>query len=127
MRENFDNAGVARKVATLLALPTADRAIELASLAGNFEGWMKDNFNLQAHQLAQLAAMPINFQNKLGRAIANYTMWGLAVQFQKDEKKDEDPEFKDLIIQGHEQWQDEARIALLTPLFIRIAYRYSRR
>ncbi len=127
MRENFDNAGVARKVATLLALPMADRAIELASLAGNFAGWMKDNFNLQAHQLAQLAVMPISFQNKLGRAIANYTTWGLAVQFQKDEKKDEDPEFKDLIIQGLEQWQDEARIALLTPLFIRIVYRNSRR
>jgi len=125
MKENLDNAGVARKVALLLALPMAERVHELHFLAANFVEWMKENFNLQEHQQAQLNGMPIDFQESLGKAISNYLKRGFAVQFQKDEKEEqEDPEFKELSTLGVELWEEPEPEQVWSPLFFRIHYRY---
>jgi len=123
MKENLDNAGVARKVALLLALPIAERVIELRIMTDNFAAWMEQNFNLKNHQLAQLNNLPAEFRKQLGQAISNYLMQGHVLQFQKDEKEAEDPDFKELIVHGLEQWQDDTMEMALTPLFVRISYR----
>lgn len=123
MKENLDNAGVARKVAMLLTLSTAERAIELRIMTANFATWMEQNFSLKSYQLAQLNNLPTDFRTQLGRAISNYLMQGHVLQFQKDEKEAEDPDFKELVVHGLEQWQDDNMEMALTPLFIRISYR----
>ena len=122
MKENFDNAGVARKVAILLALPITERAIVLRIMTENFAAWMEQNFDLRDHQLQQLYNMPAEFQEQLSKAISNYLMQGYVLQFQKDEKEAEDPDFKELSVHGLEQWQDDIMEMTLTPLFIRISY-----
>ncbi|WP_418360356.1 hypothetical protein [Sphingobacterium detergens] len=123
MKENLDNAGVARKVALLLALTAAERAIELRIMTDNFAAWMEQNFKLKSYQLAQLNNLPAEFRKQLGHAISNYLMQGYVLQFQKDEKEAEDPDFKELVVHGLEQWQDVNMEMALTPLFIRISYR----
>ncbi|MDF2476461.1 MAG: hypothetical protein K0S24_1944 [Sphingobacterium sp.] len=123
MKENFDNAGVAQKVAILLALPITERAIALRIMTENFAAWMEENFDLRDHQLQQLYNMPAEFQKQLSKAISNYLMQGYVLQFQKDEKEAEDPDFKELSVHGLEQWQDDVMEMTLTPLFIRISYR----
>lgn len=124
MKENFDNAGVAQKVATLLALPLAERALEMQLLKADFAVWMEHNFNLKAHQVQQLYEFPQGFQKQLGTAIGNYLMQGNILQFQKDDKGDvDDPEFKELMVHGLDEWQDTVVRLAFTPLFIRISYR----
>lgn len=123
MKENFDNAGVAQKVATLLALPLAERATELQLMRDDFAVWMVHNFNLKSRQVEQLYKLSDTDRKQLSTAISNYLMQGNVLQFQKEDKGDDDPEFKDLMIHGLDEWQDGATIALLTPLFIRISYR----
>ena len=123
MKENFDNAGVAQKVATLLALPLADRALELHLMKNDFARWMTHNFNLKPHQMEQLNKLSAELRNQISTAISNYLMQNRVLQFQKDAKEKEDPDFKELTIHGLDEWQDGATIALLTPLFIRISYR----
>jgi len=124
MKQNFDNAGVAQKVAMLLALPVAERALEMQLLKDDFAVWMEHNFNLQSHQVYQLYnKLSAGLRQELGTAISNYLMQGNVLQFQKDEKGDEeDPEFKELMVHGLDEWQDGVTTALLTPLFIRIYY-----
>lgn len=124
MKENFDNAGVAQKVATLLALPLVERATELQLMKEDFAVWMKHNFNLKPHQVQQLYKLSDTDRKQLGTAISNYLMQGNVLQFQKDEKGDEeDPEFKDLMVHGLDEWQDVVVRMTFTPLFIRISYR----
>ncbi|MDM1295877.1 hypothetical protein HX021_16425 [Sphingobacterium sp. N143] len=123
MKENFNNAGVAQKVVTLLALPLADRALEMQLLKDDFAAWMEQNFILKSHQVEQLHNLPDDFRKQLSNAISNYLMQGNVLQFQKDEKEEEDPEFKELSVHGLEQWQDEVVGMTFTPLFIRISYR----
>lgn len=124
MKENFDNAGVAQKVATLLALPLAERALEMQLLKDDFAVWMEYNFNLKTHQVQQLYKLSAGLREELGTAISNYLMQGNVLQFQKDEKGDEeDPEFKDLMVHGLDEWQDGMTRMTFTPLFIRISYR----
>ncbi|WP_336835913.1 hypothetical protein [Sphingobacterium siyangense] len=124
MKENLDNAGVAQKVATILALPIAERALEMQLLKGDFAVWMEHNFNLKAHQVQQLYDFPHGFRKQLGTAISNYLMQGHILQFQKDDKgDDDDPEFKELMVHGLDEWQDTAVRLAFTPLFIRISYR----
>ncbi len=124
MKENFDNAGVAQKVATILALPTAERALEMQLLKDDFAVWMEHNFNLKTHQVQQLYKLSAGLREELGTAISNYLMQGNVLQFQKDEKGDEeDPEFKDLMVHGLDEWQDGMTRMTFTPLFIRISYR----
>jgi len=124
MKENFDNAGVAQKVAALLALPFAERATELQLMRDDFAVWMEDHFNLKSHQAQQLNNLPAEFRKQLSSAISNYLIQGYPLQFQKDEKE-EDPDFKDLTIHGLEKWQDDVVKVNFTPLFIRISYRNS--
>ncbi|WP_343318182.1 hypothetical protein [Sphingobacterium multivorum] len=121
MKENFDNAGVAQKVATLLALPLADRALELQVMKDNFAAWMEHHFNLQPHQVEQLNNLPAELRKQLSTAISNYLMQGYTLQFQKDQKE-EDPDFKELSVHGLDQWQDDVVKVTFTPLFIRISY-----
>lgn len=123
MKENFDNAGVAQKVATLLALPLAERATELQLMRDDFAVWMVHNFNLKSRQVEQLYKLSDTDRKQLSTAISNYLMQNRVLQFQKDAKEKEDPDFKELTIHGLDEWQDGATIALLTPLFIRISYR----
>lgn len=123
MKENFDNAGVAQKVATLLALPLAERATELQLMRDDFAVWMAHNFNLKPHQVKQLYKLSDTDRKQLSTAISNYLMQNRVLQFQKDAKEDDDPDYKDLMVHGLDEWQDGATIALLTPLFIRISYR----
>ena len=124
MKENFDNAGVAQKVAMLLALPVAERALEMQLLKDDFAVWMEHNFNLQSHQVYQLYnKLSAGLREELGTAISNYLMQGNVLQFQKDEKGDEeDPEFKELMVHGLDEWQDGVAGMTFTPLFIRIYY-----
>jgi hypothetical protein len=123
MKENFDNAGVAQKVAMLLALPIAERALEMQLLKDDFAVWMEHNFNLKPHQVQQLYDFPNGFRKQLGTAISNYLMQGNTLQFQKDDKGDEeDPDYKDLRIHGIDEWQDGVAGMAFTPLFIRISY-----
>ncbi|WP_159726279.1 hypothetical protein [Sphingobacterium sp. 18053] len=123
MKENFDNAGVAQKVATLLALPLAERALEMQLLKDDFAAWMEHNFNLDPHQVIQLYNFPNGFRKQLGTAISNYLMQGNVLQFQKDDKgDDDDPEFKELMVHGLDEWQDGVATIMFTPLFIRISY-----
>lgn len=124
MKENLDNAGVARKVATLFALPVAERTIELQLMAVNFAGWMEQNFNLLKHQSQQLDRMPIDVREQLGKSISNYLIRGFAVQFQKDEKEKEDPDYKELSTLGLELWEEPEPEQAWSPLFFRIHYRY---
>ncbi len=123
MKENFDNAGVAQKVAMILALPIAERALEMQLLKDDFAVWMEHNFNLKPYQVQQLSDFPHGFRIQLGTAISNYLMQGNELQFQKDEKGDEeDPEFKELMVHGLDEWQDAVVRMTFTPLFIRISY-----
>ncbi|WP_313265405.1 hypothetical protein [Sphingobacterium sp.] len=124
MKENFDNAGVAQKVATILALPIAERALEMQLLKDDFAVWMEHNFNLKTHQVQQLYKLSDTDRKQLGTAISNYLMQGNVLQFQKEDKgDDDDPEFKDLIVHGLDEWQDVVVRMTFTPLFIRISYR----
>ncbi|WP_286884285.1 MULTISPECIES: hypothetical protein [Sphingobacterium] len=125
MKENLDNAGVAQKVATILALPIAERALEMQLLKDDFAVWMEHNFNLKPHQVQQLYDFPHGFRKQLGTAISNYLMQGHILQFQKDDKgdDDDDPEFKELMVHGLDEWQDAVMRMMFTPLFIRISYR----
>jgi len=123
MKKNFDNAGVAQKVAMLLALPITERALEMQLLKDDFAVWMEHNFNLKPHQVRQLYGFSHRFRKQLGTVISNYLTQGNVLQFQKDAKDKEDPEYKDLMIHGIDEWQDGVTTALLTPLFIRISYR----
>lgn len=123
MKENFDNAGVAQKVATLLALPLEERALELQVMKDDFAAWMVHNFNLKPHQVEQINnKLSVERRKQLSSAISNYLILGYTLQFQKDEKK-EDPDFKDLSIHGLYEWQDDVAGMTYTPLFIRISYR----
>ncbi|MGJ1406886.1 hypothetical protein [Sphingobacterium siyangense] len=123
MKENFDNAGVAQKVATLLALPLAERALEMQLLKDDFAAWMEHNFNLDPHQVIQLYNFPQGFRKQLGTAISNYLMQGNILQFQKEDKgDDDDPEFKELMVHGLDEWQDGLATMMFTPLFIHISY-----
>ncbi|MNR14559.1 hypothetical protein D3C85_1310430 [compost metagenome] len=97
--------------------------MELRIMTDNFAAWMEQNFNLKSYQLAQLNNLPAEFRKQLGHAISNYLMQGYVLQFQKDEKEAEDPDFKELVVHGLEQWQDVNMEMALTPLFIRISYR----
>ncbi len=124
MKENFDNAGVAQKVATILALPIAERALEMQLLKDDFAVWMEHNFNLKTHQVQQLYKLSDTDRKQLGTAISNYLMQGNILQFQKDDKgDDDDPEFKELMVHGLDEWQDAVVRMTFTPLFIRISYR----
>lgn len=124
MKKNFDNAGVAQKVAMLLALPITERALEMQLLKDDFAVWMEHNFNLKPHQVQQLYDFSHEFRKQIGTAISNYLSQGNVLQFQKEDKgHKEDPEYKDLMIHGIDEWQDGVTTALLTPLFIRISYR----
>jgi len=124
MKENFDNAGVAQKVATILALPIAERALEMQLLKDDFAVWMEHNFNLKTHQVQQLYKLSDTDRKQLGTAISNYLMQGNVLQFQKEDKgDDDDPEFKDLMVHGLDEWQDVVVRMTFTPLFIRISYR----
>lgn len=125
MKEKFDNAGVAQKVAMILALPIAERALEMQLLKDDFAVWMEHNFNLKPHQVQQLYDFPHGFRKQLGTAISNYLMQGNILQFQKDDKgdDDDDPEFKELMVHGLDEWQDAVVQMTFTPLFIRISYR----
>lgn len=124
MKENFNNAGVAQKVAMILALPIAERALEMQLLKDDFAVWMEHNFNLKTHQVQQLYDFPYGFRKQLSTAISNYLMQGNILQFQKEDKgDDDDPEFKDLIVHGLDEWQDVVVRMTFTPLFIRISYR----
>ncbi|MDR3006865.1 MAG: hypothetical protein LBV59_02960 [Sphingobacterium sp.] len=123
MKKNFDNVGVAQKVAMLLALPITERALEMQLLKEDFAVWMENNFNLKPHQMEQLNKLSAELRNQLSVAISNCLMQGNRLQFQKDAKDKEDPEYKDLMIHGIYEWQDGVTTALLTPLFIRISYR----
>ncbi|WP_426791752.1 hypothetical protein [Sphingobacterium sp. WOUb80] len=124
MKEKFDNAGVAQKVAMILTLPIAERALEMQLLKDDFAVWMEHNFNLDPHQVIQLYEFPHGFRKQLGTAISNYLMQGNILQFQKDDKgDDDDPEFKELMVHGLDEWQDTAARLAFTPLFIGIFYR----
>ncbi|WP_293907749.1 hypothetical protein [Sphingobacterium sp. UBA5670] len=124
MKENFSNAGVAQKVAMILALPIAERALEMQLLKDDFAVWMEHNFNLKTHQVQQLYKLSDTDRKQLGTAISNYLMQGNVLQFQKEDKgDDDDPEFKDLIVHGLDEWQDVGVRMTFTPLFIRISYR----
>ncbi|MDF2852819.1 MAG: hypothetical protein K0S31_3504 [Sphingobacterium multivorum] len=124
MKENFNNAGVAQKVAMILALPIAERALEMQLLKDDFAVWMEHNFNLKTHQVQQLYKLSDTDRKQLGTAISNYLMQGNVLQFQKEDKgDDDDPEFKDLIVHGLDEWQDVVVRMTFTPLFIRISYR----
>lgn len=122
MKQYFNNAGVSGKVNELLALPTTLRAAEMQALAADFVNWMDQHFYLQPYQLNQLLNMPSAFRQELARAISNSLMMEQAVQFQKDEKEKEDPDFKELTVHGLEEWQEPDLTQGLTPLFIRISY-----
>lgn len=124
MKEKFDNAGVAQKVAMILALPIAERALEMQLLKDDFAVWMERNFNLKPHQVQQLYKLSDTDRKQLGTAISNYLMQGNVLQFQKEDKgDDDDPEFKDLMVHGLYEWQDAMVRMTFTPLFIRISYR----
>lgn len=123
MKEKFDNAGVAQKVAMILALPIVERALEMQLLKDDFAVWMEHNFNLKPHQVQQLYDFPHGFRKQLGTAISNYLMQGNILQFQKDDKgDDDDPEFKEFMVHGLDEWQDAVVRMKFTPLFIRISY-----
>ena len=123
MKVNYDNAGVAQKVATLLALPLAERALEMQLLKDDFAAWMEYNFDLKPHQVEQLYDFSPGFRKQLGTAISNYLMQGNVLQFQKEDKgDDDDPEFKELMVHGLNEWQDGVATMMFTPLFIRISY-----
>jgi hypothetical protein len=123
MKENFDNAGVAQKVATLLALPLAERATELQLMRDDFAVWMAHNFNLKPHQVEQLNKLSDTDRRQLSTAISNYLMQNRVLQFQKEDKgEEEDPDYKDLRIHGLDEWQDGVATMMFTPLFIRISY-----
>lgn len=123
MKENLDDVGLAAKVATLLALPRADRALALQLMRDNFVNWMEHNFKLSSNQTEQLEKLPAELGQKLGTAISNYLMQDNVLQVQKDEKKDEDPDFTAFSVYGLDEWLDGETKAEATPLYIRIAYR----
>ncbi len=123
MKENFNNAGVAQKVATILAMPIAERALEMQLLKDDFAVWMEHNFNLKTHQVQQLYKLSDTDRKQLGTAISNYLMQGNVLQFQKDDKgDDDDPDFKELMVHGLDEWQDAVVRMRFTPLLIRISY-----
>lgn len=123
MKENLDDVGLAAKVATLLALPRVDRALALQLMRDNFVNWMEHNFNLSSNQADQLDKLPAELGQKLGTAISNYLMQDNVLQVQKDEKKDEDPDFTAFSFYGLDEWLDGGTEEEGTPLYIRIAYR----
>lgn len=122
MKQQLNNAGVASKVAELLELPHALRTVEMQAMTDDFVSWMDRHFVLKPYQLNQLLNMPKGFRQELAQAISNCLTVGQALQFQKDEKETEDPDFKELSVHGLEEWQDPTLTQELTPLYIRISY-----
>ncbi|MDR2274913.1 MAG: hypothetical protein LBF27_28650 [Sphingobacterium sp.] len=125
MKQDFSNAGVASKVAELLALPTAFRATEMQAMTADFVDWMDQHFDLMPHQRNQMLNMPSDFRQELARAICNCLMMDQVMQFEKDKKENEDPDFKELSVHGIEEWQEPDLTQGITPLYIRISYRPS--
>ncbi|MBB2949336.1 hypothetical protein [Sphingobacterium sp. JUb56] len=123
MKENFNTAGVNNKVTNLLALSSADLHLQKQMLYTDFALWVREHFNLEQEQLEQLDNMPQNFRNQLGTAIANCLDAGYPVQFLKEEKE-EDIDWKELSIQGLEEWQEPFMTRQFrSPLFIAIRYK----
>jgi len=103
MKQQFNNHGVAKVQFRILALPESLLAVEVKAIRQNFLSWMAANFALTTSQKFQLMTMPDDLQETLSQAIANSYELGQAVQFFKETaSKDDQPDLKDIVINGAE-------------------------
>ncbi|MDF2475926.1 MAG: hypothetical protein K0S24_1409 [Sphingobacterium sp.] len=131
MKQQFNNHGVAKVQFRILALPENLLAIETTAIRKNFLSWMETNFALTTRQKFQLMTMPDDLQETLSQAIANSYELGQAVQFFKETtSKDDQPDLKDIIINGAETMADidssnSRKSAFVGQLAINIRYKVS--
>ncbi|MNY55070.1 hypothetical protein D3C86_1910150 [compost metagenome] len=82
--------------------------------------------NLTTSQLSQLQNMDPAFKQELANAIANNYAAGLTVNFIKEDKEEEVPDKKSMVVHGLDEWQDSVGShltnMLILPLMIRIQY-----
>ena len=103
MKQQCNNHGVAKVQFRILALPESLLAVEVNAIRQNFLSWMAANFALTTSQKFQLMTMPDDLQETLSQAIANSYELGQAVQFFKETtSKDDQPDLKDIVINGAE-------------------------
>lgn len=104
MKQHFNNAGVAQRQASVVALPDAELANEVAFIRSDFKGWMREGFDLRPHQEQQLDLLPAPFTERLANAIADHYERRIPVEFYKETRDDnDDDDLKDLILNGLDQ------------------------
>lgn len=122
----FNQAGVNYLQAHILGLSIALLLIEMNEIRTDFESWLNKWFNLTASQLSQLQNMNTAFKQELANAIANNYVAGLTVNFIKEDKEEEVPDKKSMVVHGLDEWQDplgsHLTNMLILPLMIRIQY-----
>ncbi len=122
----FNQAGVNYLQAHILGLSLALLQIEMNEIRTDFDSWLNKWFNLTASQLSQLQNMDPAFKQELANAIANNYAAGLTVNFIKEDKEEEVPDKKSMVVHGLDEWQDplgsHLTNMLILPLMIRIQY-----
>lgn len=97
MKQVFNTMGVAQVQAAILALPASELDAQLQSIRNNFTGWMMSQFDLSPAQQTQLSQMPSAFKQELANSVADTWQSGSLVNFQSDDKEEDDRRGKDII------------------------------
>lgn len=125
MKQKFDNAGVDYIQNETLALPLNARQTRCNLIRADLHGALDQLFALHANQQAQLSIMPTDLKAKLGAAIARTWEAGNKVAFDKETKDEDDlPDKKILETFGIEEDTAPQNTSSVTPVMIRIRYRY---
>ena len=126
MKQKFDNAGVDYIQNETLALPLNARQTRCNLIRADLHGALDQLFALHANQQAQLSIMPTDLKAKLGAAIARTWETGNKVAFDKETKDEDDlPDKKILETFGIEEDTVSQSTSSVTPVLIRIRYRYT--
>lgn len=128
MTQTFDETGVGYVQNFVLALLAADLLLECQFLRSDFAGWMNSRFNLHFNQQQQLLTMPTSLKNALANGIANSWERGVAVNFIKETKSEDDvPDQKEMVIMGLDAMiavNNTSSPIIAVPILIHIRYKY---
>lgn len=76
MQYQFDNVGVAQLQTHILALPEAERQLEIDRMQADIVAWLRSKFDFSTSQQEQLLQLPQALLDELAAGIA--AVWGQA-------------------------------------------------
>lgn len=89
VKQKLDNAGARRVQADILALSDGARALALAQIRNDFNGWMLDRFDLAPSQVDQLYSLSDELRDGISTDLADSWEEGAEINFYKEEKTDD--------------------------------------